>query len=92
MKLFVDKVSSYEGVETPKGMNVDVEREEEKGVDDPIEFDAKAFMENINDLLSEFLIFFELQSTLFLFPNTSHHISSKVLQNLMFKINKNGMV
>ena len=56
MKLFVDKVSSYEGVETPKGVNVDVEREEEKGVDDPIEFDAKAFMENINDLLSEFLI------------------------------------
>lgn len=47
MKLFVDKVSSYEGVETP---NVPVE---EKGVDDEIQFDPKSFMESINNLLSE---------------------------------------
>lgn len=54
MKLFVDKVSSYEGVETPHGVTV---VEEEKGVDDPIEFDAKTFMENIGDLLSKMYFF-----------------------------------
>jgi len=47
MKLFVDKVSSYEGVETP---NVQTE---EKGVDDEIQFDPKSFMESIHNLLSE---------------------------------------
>ena len=53
MKLFVDKVSSYEGVETPQqGVNT----EEEKSIDDPIEFDAKTFMENINDLLSKLFL------------------------------------
>ena len=56
MKLFVDKVSSYEGVETPQVAEQEV-AEEEKGVDDPIEFDAKAFMENISDLLSELFSF-----------------------------------
>lgn len=45
MKLFVDKVSTYEGVETPC-------EEDEKGVNEKINFDPKAFMQSISDILS----------------------------------------
>eukprot|EP00111_Clytia_hemisphaerica_P007767 TCONS_00022566-protein len=54
MKLFVDKVSSYEGVETPQEVDVnqDSGRAGAPSIDDEIQFDPKAFMENISNLLS----------------------------------------
>ena len=70
MKLFVDKVSSYEGVETPTP-SVQQTGVLEKGIDDPIEFDAKKFMESISDLLSKstFVVHIMLFSLRFCFFN-----------------------
>ena len=56
MKLFVDKVSSYEGVETPQVVNENEDGGpvEAPSINDEIQFDPKAFMENISNLLSKF--------------------------------------
>ena len=50
MKLFVDKVSGYEGVETPDVTSTSTNQDER------IQFDATAFMESINNLLSKCLL------------------------------------